>query len=184
MESKRQFRCMLLICDKAAAPILRAAGGAQDGWGQAPWPSIGQLPPTAGDLGGIRSRFNTTTLAVFWIEIKAEYPEIGKKALRPASISNISDGKNWVREQTGHDTRRVSLSPVTCLDITYYIPLLSSLFFHPTVHLFTLFRLYYLYHFAHCNICIISVYTLLPVNMFSLCVLFVWHEDRWSEVLS
>ena len=28
--------------------------------------------------------------------------------------------------------------------------------------------------FAHCNICIISVYTPLPVNMFSLCVLFFY----------
>src|SRR4029434_6849015 len=31
--------------------------------------------------------------------------------------------------------------------------------------------------FAHCNICIISVYTPLPVNMFSLCVLFFYCDS-------
>ena len=40
-----------------------------------------QLLETAND-GGLKSMLETTTLPVFWIKIKTEYPEIATKALK------------------------------------------------------------------------------------------------------
>jgi len=39
---------------------------------------------------GLKISFHTTTLPVFWIKIKAEYPKIAKKSTEnPVSISNV-----------------------------------------------------------------------------------------------
>jgi len=75
--------------------------------------------------GGLKTLFQTTTLPVFWIKIKAEYPEIATKALKTllpfptsylceAEFSAVTATKTKLRSRLDiRNTLRVSLSPIT-----------------------------------------------------------------------
>ena len=75
--------------------------------------------------GGFKSMFETKTLPVFWIKVKAEYPEIATKALKTllpfrtsylceAGFSAVTATKTKLRNRLDiSNTLRVSLSPFT-----------------------------------------------------------------------
>ena len=74
--------------------------------------------------GGLKSMFETTTLPVFWIKNKTEYPEITTKALKTllpfptsylceAGFSAMTATKTKLRSRLDiRNTLRVSLSPI------------------------------------------------------------------------
>ena len=83
-----------------------------------------QLLEIAND-GGLKSMFQTTTPPVFWMKIKAEYPEIAKKALNAllpfpttylceAGFSAMTATKTKLQSRLDiSNTLRVLLSPIT-----------------------------------------------------------------------
>ncbi|XP_044162375.1 SCAN domain-containing protein 3-like [Bufo gargarizans] len=83
-----------------------------------------QLLEIAND-GGLKSMFETSNLATFWIKVKAEHPEISTKALKTllpfptsylceAGFSAVTATKTRLRSRLDiRNTLRVSLSPIT-----------------------------------------------------------------------
>ena len=84
-----------------------------------------QLLETTND-GGLKSMFETTSnLRMFWIKVKAEYPEIATKALKSllpfptsylceAGFSAVTATKMRLRSRLDiSNTLRVPLSPIT-----------------------------------------------------------------------
>ena len=79
----------------------------------------------ANDVGGLKSVFEQTSLAGFWIKTKADYPEISVKALKTllpfpttylceAGFSAMTATKTKLRNRLDiSNTLRVSLSSIT-----------------------------------------------------------------------
>ena len=84
-----------------------------------------QMIEIANDVGGLKSVFEQTSLAGFWIKTKAEYPEISVKALKTllpfpttylceAGFSAMTATKKKLRNRLDiSNTLRVSLSSTT-----------------------------------------------------------------------